>query len=654
MLGGNRNKNYYNKYYSKEEINRKIERNEVCKGKLQHKNKEWFIINNFDEKIYIKTDKERNRSLKGDTVIVEKYSDNKSGRVVYIEKQEHKDKTFEGKLIKDQKNNKTLIFRPDDRDVPQIRILINNIPSEILCVFLCSEKNKYLAKITEWGESYKNPLGKLIKCVNNNNKYSINSKFKNSYYYEEYYSKEKVNNGLNEKKYFKGKLSIKDEFKETNSTVKIDNTDDIIYIKSEKDRNRGLNGDEVFIELLNNDNDEETGKIVYIEKPSYKDKEIKGRMSIGKNENDNETLYLIPRDKKLPRININIKTIPNNILNINDLKNNKEKYKKINFITKIKQWNENDRVPVGDLIKIDSFFEKYYSKKFVDENIEKKKLFKGKVEILPNNNFECNVILDHTKEKIIIEDKKYLNRAMDGDNVVVEIMNNDNSTENKKGKIVYLNYDECFYNKSELRGTINYFPNKNLIEFYPVDKRIPKINIPSEDIPKEIIDLNQFNENSDIKNNYFLAKVTEYNYLYYNPKGLLIKKLEEEINNDNNNINNENWYYEKYITEEEVEKGLNDGTLLEGQIRISDNSTDSYVTVLGMESDIRITSVKFRNRALDRETVIIKILEGKEKESAESSIQRKKDENKLKDEESYLLLGTKGVKLNNYIKKRGN
>lgn len=114
-----------------------------------------------------------------------------------------------------------------------------------------------------------------------------------------------------------------------------------------------------------------------------------------------------------------------------------------------------------------------------------------------------------------------------------------------------------------------------------------------------------------------------------------------------------NDYYEKYLSDEEVEKGLADGTLYEGLIRVnSKNGSDSYVTVAGMDKDIRITSVKLRNRALDNDIVIVKLLDGEELESSEEALQQKKEENKMKDEEMFEKFATKGVKLNDYIEEK--
>jgi len=73
-----------------------------------------------------------------------------------------------------------------------------------------------------------------------------------------------------------------------------------------------------------------------------------------------------------------------------------------------------------------------------------------------------------------------------------------------------------------------------------------------------------------------------------------------------------------------------------------------------LEKDIRINSVKLRNRALDNDIVIVKLLEGEELKSSESAIKQKKEENKLKDKKMFEKFATKGVKLTDYIEEESN
>jgi len=158
-------------------------------------------------------------------------------------------------------------------------------------------------------------------------------------------------------------------------------------------------------------------------------------------------------------------------LDIEDLKKNSDKYKNVKYIVKIIQWNEDDEQPIGKLINVNTYFENYYPKKYIDNGIKNETLFKGKVQILEDKT--CFVILDKNSEKINIEDIRKRNRAMDGDDVVVEIT--DNSSNIRKGKIVYLNFDKCVYKNIEIKGTIKFNKKSNFVEFYPVSNLIIKL-----------------------------------------------------------------------------------------------------------------------------------------------------------------------------------
>ena len=135
-----------------------------------------------------------------------------------------------------------------------------------------------------------------------------------------------------------------------------------------------------------------------------------------------------------------------------------------------------------------------------------------------------------------------------------------------------------------------------------------------------------------------------------------LKEENDDDNNDNDDYGKN--FYEKYLTEEEVEKGLKEKTLFEGLIHInSKNRNESYVKLVDKEiwkDDIKICSVRHRNRALENEIVIVKLLEGEEEEKAKAEIQKEKEKNELKDIENYKKYGTNGIKLNDYVPERGN
>jgi len=272
----------------------------------------------------------------------------------------------------------------------------------------------------------------------------------------------------------------------------------------------------------------------------------------------------------LPKIDIPSNQVPREVLSLKDFYKNINKYKNMyNFVGKINKWDENDKLPVGSLIRnenedikelsnsdvkkvidevkasnvenpfnvlknklkvnqIDSnaYFERYYPKELVEFGLSNKNLFKGKVEILKNS--DCFVILDDTEEKIIIEDKKKRNRSFHGDSVIVEILNEDDKTK-KTGKIVYIE-DPVYFKDMKILGTLKYTNESNesrstRLIFYPDDKRIPLIDIPISQIDRKILVVNDFiKHQEEFKDVYFNAKIIKYGNHRYNPLGELIEK----------------------------------------------------------------------------------------------------------------------------------
>jgi len=755
-----RNNSYFRDFYSEDKVKSKLEKKELVKGTLINEGHKWFVEVDH-KKIYINSEKDRNRAFNKDSVVVEVDPKNKeSGRIVYIYDPLYKKLVFEGKVVNEIKNenkksSNSLFFIPNDRDVPYFEIKFDSIDIKVLSInkfkkdYESFRGNRYEAQIVDWNSRFKNPLGTLIKNIsgnNNKNNYrepqktssggmtislikdssnntirkvdtngnanvdrrkslrnSRSSNFKNKdrkysrsnlkSYYETFLSKGVVDDGLKDKTLFKGKLYV-DEWK-GNSYVKLQDSEDKVIINSDKDRNRGLDGDEVVIKIIKEVGNDKIGKVVYIEKPSYKNKEVTGKMLMEVEQRGSDRkllLFLCPKEKKLPKIDIPRNQVPKDVLKLTDFFKNINKYRNMNnFVGKINKWDENDKLPVGALIRNEngdlkeldssemqkiieevkasgtekpfealkikfkvnqtdpnSYFERYYPKELVDFGVSNKDLFKGKVEILKNS--DCFVILDDTEEKIIIDNKKKRNRSFHGDHVVVEIL--DSTTDKKTGKIVYIE-DPVYFKDMKILGTIKYMNDSNesrstRLIFYPDDKRIPLIDLPISQIDRKVLVVNDFiKHQEEFKDTYFNAKIIKYGNHRYNPLGELIEKTDSKKSNND--------YYEKYLTDEEVEKGLADGTLYEGLIRVnSKNGSDSYVTVAGMDKDIRITSVKLRNRALDNDIVIVKLLDGEELQSSEDALQQKKEENKMKDEEMFEKFATKGVKLNDYIEEKNN
>jgi len=77
----NRRDNYYRDFYNEKDVEDKIKNNELIKGELINDGTKWFVNNN-NNKIYINTDKDRNRAFDGDLVAVEINLKNKNEGIV--------------------------------------------------------------------------------------------------------------------------------------------------------------------------------------------------------------------------------------------------------------------------------------------------------------------------------------------------------------------------------------------------------------------------------------------------------------------------------------------------------------------------------------------------------------------------------------------
>ncbi|KAJ3308022.1 hypothetical protein HDU76_004173 [Blyttiomyces sp. JEL0837] len=124
-------------------------------------------------------------------------------------------------------------------------------------------------------------------------------------------------------------------------------------------------------------------------------------------------------------------------------------------------------------------------------------------------------------------------------------------------------------------------------------------------------------------------------------------------------------FFEEYLSIEAVEECLANKTLVQGVLRINKRSQqDSYVTPEAATEDIYIAGKKLRNRAMEGDVVVVKILEKEELENelerdAKRQIQRKledeqrqlnctfedKDEEKVEEEKVLLDENSKGFKV---------
>ncbi|KAL6067842.1 DIS3-like exonuclease 2 [Balamuthia mandrillaris] len=99
--------------------------------------------------------------------------------------------------------------------------------------------------------------------------------------------------------------------------------------------------------------------------------------------------------------------------------------------------------------------------------------------------------------------------------------------------------------------------------------------------------------------------------------------------------------FEQHLSPEEVEKGLADGSLHKGLLRVNPHRTRlAYVTAEGFERDILLEGIHARNRAFDGDTVVVRILETRKEggdskaSSSSASGKRKQEEPKEKAKES--------------------
>lgn len=90
-----------------------------------------------------------------------------------------------------------------------------------------------------------------------------------------------------------------------------------------------------------------------------------------------------------------------------------------------------------------------------------------------------------------------------------------------------------------------------------------------------------------------------------------VKNVRRKKKNKNNEENTEDRKFEPYILLEEVEAGLKDNTLIEGVLRINPKQFQhSYVSSTDRsEQDILIDGLKNRNRALEADVVVVKLID---------------------------------------------
>ncbi|XP_026731380.1 DIS3-like exonuclease 2 [Trichoplusia ni] len=154
-------------------------------------------------------------------------------------------------------------------------------------------------------------------------------------------------------------------------------------------------------------------------------------------------------------------------------------------------------------------FDPYISAEEAEAGLKENGFVEGLVRINPKQ-FQHAYISssDRSEQDILIDGIKNRNRALEGDCVVVQLLDSDTeeNTENKqkKGKVVYIK--EKHHNRNCV-GSLKLMPDKNRQRalFIPRDLRIPRLNIPFTSWPD-----NFYNDAKTYENTLFLAKVLDW------------------------------------------------------------------------------------------------------------------------------------------------
>ncbi|RVE41812.1 hypothetical protein evm_013534 [Chilo suppressalis] len=156
-------------------------------------------------------------------------------------------------------------------------------------------------------------------------------------------------------------------------------------------------------------------------------------------------------------------------------------------------------------------FEQYISDSEVESGLKANTLVEGVLRINPKQ-FQHSYVSssDRSEQDILIDGMKNRNRALEGDVVIVQFIDdNDNDDGNdgnkqKKGKVVYIK--EKVHNRTCI-GNLKLMADKNRQKalFVPRDHRIPRLNIPFTCWPD-----NFYQDYKKYENTLFLAKIEEW------------------------------------------------------------------------------------------------------------------------------------------------
>ncbi|CAK1586212.1 unnamed protein product [Parnassius mnemosyne] len=154
----------------------------------------------------------------------------------------------------------------------------------------------------------------------------------------------------------------------------------------------------------------------------------------------------------------------------------------------------------------DKSFEPYITAEEVDIGLKENILLEGALRINPKQFLHSYVSSsDRSEQDIFIDGVKNRNRALEGDVVVVQIINqSDDDNKQKKGKVVYIK--EKVHTRTCI-GLLKLMPDKNRQKalFIPRDYRIPRLNIPFTCWPD-----NFYTEAKNYECTLFLAKIEDW------------------------------------------------------------------------------------------------------------------------------------------------
>ncbi|KAG6442299.1 hypothetical protein O3G_MSEX002185 [Manduca sexta] len=159
----------------------------------------------------------------------------------------------------------------------------------------------------------------------------------------------------------------------------------------------------------------------------------------------------------------------------------------------------------------DNKFEPYISADSFESGLKNNTLLEGVLRINPKQ-FQHSYVSssnDRSEQDVLIDGVKHRNRALEGDVVIVQLIDNENDKSNddpkqKRGKVVYIK--EKVHPRTCI-GTLKLMADKNRQKalFVPRDHRVPRLNIPFTSWPD-----NFYYDSKSYENTMFLARILDW------------------------------------------------------------------------------------------------------------------------------------------------